>query len=106
MSEPTQDEKRELIANACNWPQPNYSPGVIWMPDESGENGLREVDPFTDLNACHEMEKQAGDDFAHSLRVQVSNSLGIHWSMLSDNYLVSAPARDRAEAFGINRGLW
>lgn len=86
----TQDEKLKLIRDHLGW-------------------GDASRNPFEDLNACHEMEKQATQEYASLLRLIVADAHHIKASdadCLSDNALVKATAAQRAEAFGLSLKLW
>jgi len=63
-------------------------------------------DYLNDLNAMHEVEKELPEGYAHMLRRIVARAHVVIPSDLCDEYLISATATQRAEAFLRTLNLW
>jgi len=112
----TQEEKRIKIAEMCGWKigPPLISPSGELINAHYSES-WRLPDYFSDLNACHEMEKVFGDNkdlwkkYSDCLmRLTQDERIDIFYSdAVSARYRSSgASAFKRAEAFGKTMKLW
>jgi hypothetical protein len=110
----TPKEQRIAIAKACGWID-------IQLAQDEADNdklspvGLRNPrsclheripDYLNDLNACHEMEKQAPEGYAMALRRVVAKPIRCLPSDVCDEYLIFATAQQRCEAFLRTLNLW
>ncbi len=102
----TNEEKRIKIAEACGLDSKNICDCTFAVTSDGSCclecRGLIIPNYFSDLNACHEMEKTIWEsskwyEYVHQLDVEQQNgSQG--WG--------HAPASQRAEAFGKIMNLW
>lgn len=110
----TQEEKRIKIAEACGWI--HIKAEVDWLPQELTGHFTKPhpTDPektkfycsrhkvpdyFSDLNACHNMEKSLCS-IDHWIRFEK------YLAELGTKFIWHATAAQRAEAFGLTLGLW
>ncbi len=101
----TQEEKAKLIAGACGLTEFKGPSGSYWYGEDhpSCQDGsvLWECpDYFDDLNAMHEAEKSLTDD---ERDITYPKYLGIYHIPTGVIYL---DASEKAEAFGLAKGLW
>ena len=104
-TEPTQEQKQIKIAEACGWKWESRIRGAIKVWNKPPlmlfhDNEL--PDYFNDLNAMHEAEKTGitsdnSEDYDFCLREAMQDA---------NDYIWSATAAQRAEAFGKTLGLW
>ena len=107
------EEKECLIAKACGW---KVSDAGWWSHDTLPDNGGAEPDHpwyFSDLNACHEMEKSLNHDQAREYCSRVAAITGQEFAMKDGRgalpiigAVLHATAAQRAEAFGLTLKLW
>lgn len=125
----TNEEKRIKIAEACGW-KCSETTGAWCIPAcwEKRHHGSSWVSPsnlpdyFSDLNACHEMEKLivTGEGWRQRLERYSSKLMSVmhetdfgridvafHGDMVGLRYMTChATASQRAEAFGKTLNLW
>jgi len=115
----TDEQKRIAIAEACGWKKTHTlqmgSKGKYVATYQKGRGKLHQKLPdyFRDLNAMHEAEKVLK---THPLTWGLyCNTLGLLCGgaksddggiFISHKDAIDAPARLRAEAFGLTLGLW
>ena len=111
----TNEEKRIKIAKACGWNDPHWEcpncgrvePSQVTFEEHHDKDGCLSFvywvdcpDYFSDLNACHEMEKalvgRQVDSYVTTLCLEIQPSPSL-WN---------ATASQRAEAFGKTMNLW
>ncbi len=110
----TNEEKRIKIAEACGWTDDfaeykGKQKGGLLLPyrfinKTTGEKRFHVPDYFSDLNACHEMEKTLkpmGGLWFHDYTVRL-----LEICTLEGNHAYCATASQRAEAFGKTMNLW
>jgi len=107
-TELTQEQKRIKIAEACGWinceiiQYEGFSMKAIGYRSKSAIGFESLPDYFNDLNAMHEVEKTGitsdnSEDYDFCLREAMQDA---------NDYIWSATAAQRAEAFGKTLGLW
>lgn len=114
-TELTQEEKRALIAKACGFQDirikesdsdDNFGEKYLGARNSKAGMFVEVPDYFNDLNACHEMEKQAPMGYGDEVRAVVARDAGIAPQHICDQYVICATAEQRAEAFGRIMHLW
>ena len=94
----TQEQKRIKIAEACGWKHiERLRTGWYGCHEQSPFEEL--PDYFSDLNACHNMEKSLCS-IDHWIRFEK------YLAELGTKFIWHATATQRAEAFGLTLKLW
>lgn len=92
------------IAEACGWTVRRVGSGLIGKP-KSEQGPLDELpDWANDLNALHEAEKMLPDEVRMNYRFQLQRVVSRTYE--ENSWLISATARQRAEAFLRTIGKW
>jgi hypothetical protein len=109
----TQEEKRIAIAKACGWTSCFVHEGapIGKHPIHSMGRDYNNIPYyFSDLDACHEMEKGWASlsltDYAQAVKRISADDVGMKLEELSDFTWINAHPAYRAEAFGQTLNLW
>ena len=102
----TQEQKRIKIAEACGWIDVEMCPvsGRLSGYVDGDYHGV--PDYFSDLNACHEMEKVLTEEQCYTYHALLKCDEPPTSEHEVNMWVFHTAAAQRAEAFGLTLGLW